>query len=134
MPAKSNFWTYLLVGAACLLLGFAGSTIAYRMRWLEVPGSPFMARLNRELQLNSEQRAKIADILRDTRAKMTDLHHQFWQGRHKLFWKGFDRIRAVLTPEQQKIFDREFKPPPPDPPLPPGSHPSPAPPPPHPAR
>jgi hypothetical protein len=28
--------------------------------------------------------------------------------RHQMFWAGMNQVRSVLTPEQQKIFDRDF--------------------------
>ena len=100
-----------MIGASCVALGFAISTAAYRMRWLEVPGSPFVARLDREVHLTAAQRDQIEDIMRDTRFKVIGLHHKFEQDRHQMFWDAFSQIRGILTPEQQRIFDRDFKPP-----------------------
>lgn len=111
MPAKSNAWIYLLVGASCLLLGFAASTLAYRMHLLEVPGSPFIARLDREVHLTPAQRDQVEDIMRATRYRVVQAHHDFQRTRHKLFWEAFTQIRTVLTPDQQKIYDRDFRPP-----------------------
>ena len=70
MPAKSNIWFGVLVGISCLLIGFALSTMAYRYRYLRVPGGGLIERMDRELNLTPAQRDRIGDILRDTRFKV----------------------------------------------------------------
>ncbi len=95
---------------AGLLIGFAASTLAYRYRLLRVPGN-FVERLDRELHLTDEQRGKILEILRDKRENIVDLKREFRRRRRELFLQAHDQIRAVLTPEQQQKFDREFVPP-----------------------
>ncbi len=108
MPAKSNFLVGLLVGVSCLLIGFALSTLAYRYRYLRVPGGGLIERMNHELNLTPAQRDRVGDILRDTRFKVTQARQDFEHRRHELFWAGLGQVRGVLTPEQQKIFDRDF--------------------------
>ena len=108
MPAKSNILLGLLVGVSCLLIGFALSTLAYRYHYLRVPGGELMERMNRELNLTPAQRGRIGDILRDTRVKVMQARQDFDHRRHELFWDGLGQVRGVLTPEQQKIFDRDF--------------------------
>jgi len=108
LPAKSNILSGLLVGVSCLLIGFALSTLAYRYRYLRVPGGGLMERMNRELDLTPAQRDRIGDILRDTRVKVMQARQDFDHRRHELFWDGLGQVRGVLTPEQQKIFDRDF--------------------------
>jgi len=108
LPAKSNFLFGLLVGVSCLLIGFAVSTLAYRYRYLRVPGGGLIERMNHELNLTPAQRDRVGDILRDTRFKVTQARQDFEHRRHELFWDGLGQVRGVLTPEQQKIFDRDF--------------------------
>lgn len=108
MPARSNIWLILLVGVSCLLIGFALSTVAYRYRFFRVPGGGMIERMNLELDLTPAQRDRIGDILRDARFKVTQAHRDFDRQRHQLFWQALGQIRGVLTPVQQKIFDRDF--------------------------
>lgn len=108
MPAKSNIWFGLVIGVSCLLIGFAASTMAYRYHYLHVPGSGLIERMNRELNLTPAQRDKIGDILRDTRNNVMRARADFEHQRHELFWQGLSEVRGALTPEQQKIFDRDF--------------------------
>jgi Spy/CpxP family protein refolding chaperone len=82
--------------------------MAYRYRYLRVPGSGLIERMNLELNLTPAQRDQVGDILRDTRFKVTQARRGFDHQRHNLFWQGLGQIRAVLTPDQQKIFDRDF--------------------------
>ena len=108
MPARSNIWLVLVVGVSFLLIGFALSTLAYRYRYFRVPGSGLIERMNLELNLTPAQRDRIGDILRDTRFKVMQAHRDFDHQRHQMFWQGLGQIRGVLTPDQQKIFDRDF--------------------------
>jgi Spy/CpxP family protein refolding chaperone len=64
--------------------------------------------MTRQLDLNSEQRDQIAQILDDTREQMYQLHHQYQRDRHQTLVQAFGQIRAVLTPEQKAQFDRKF--------------------------
>jgi Spy/CpxP family protein refolding chaperone len=108
LPAKSNIWFGLVIGVSCLLIGFAVSTLAYRYHYLHVPNGGLIERMNRDLDLTPAQRDRIGDILRDTRFKVMAARRDFDHQRHDLFWQGLGQIRAVLTPEQQTIFDRDF--------------------------
>jgi hypothetical protein len=108
LPARLNVWFGLVVGVSCLLIGFALSTLAYRYHYLRVPGGGLIDRMNRDLNLTPAQRDRVGDILRDTRFKVIQARRDFYHQRHELFWQGLGEIRGVLTPEQQKIFDREF--------------------------
>ena len=108
MPAKSNIWFLIVVGFSCVLIGFALSTMAYRDHYLHVPGSGLIERMNLELNLTPAQRDQIGDILRDTRFKVMKAREDFDHQRHNIFWQGLGQVRGVLTPDQQKIFDRDF--------------------------
>ena len=108
MPAKSNLWLGVLVAVSGLLIGFSLSTLAYRYRILRVPGGSIIERMNRDLQLTPAQRDRIGDILRDARFKVRQAEQDFRHHRHEVFWQALGQVRESLTPEQQKIFDREF--------------------------
>lgn len=109
MPARSNIWFGLLLGASCILIGFALSSLAYRYHYLRSPGGGMIERLFGELDLTAAQRDRVGDILRDTRFKVMQARQDYEHKRHELFWQGLGQIRGVLTPEQQKLFDRDFK-------------------------
>lgn len=100
----------MVLVVASLLIGFAASTLAYRYRWLHVPGGPMLERLDRELHLTPAQRDQIAGIMRDTRFKAMQLQQEFRRQRQDVFGQAFAQIRATLTPEQQEKFDRDFAP------------------------
>jgi len=108
LPAKSNIWFGLVIGISFLLIGFALSTMAYRYHYLHVPGSGLIERMNLELNLTPAQRDQVGDILRDTRFKVMKARQDYDHQRHQLFWQGLGQVRGVLTPDQQKIFDRDF--------------------------
>lgn len=82
--------------------------MAYRYRYLHVPGGGLIDRMNHELNLTPAQSDRIADILRDTRFKVMQARQDYVHRRHQLFWQGMSDIRGILTPDQQKIFDRDF--------------------------
>ena len=108
MPNRLK-WTVLataLIGG--LLIGFAASTLAYRYRILRVPGGNVIERMDRELSLTPAQRHQIKGIMQDTRFKVQQLHQDFRHQRHDLFVQALQQIRAILTPEQQEKFDRDF--------------------------
>jgi len=97
---------------AGVLIGFALTTFAYRHRLMGVPGPHnFIERLDHELHLSPDQLHQIETLVRDTRVKMDQLHEDFHRRHQQLIFQTHDQIRALLTPEQQQKFDREFTPP-----------------------
>jgi len=108
LPARSNLGLGLLVAVSGLLIGFSISTLAYRYRILRVPGGSIIERMNRDLQLTPAQRDRVGDILRDARFKVRQSQQEFQHHRHELFWQALQEVRGALTPDQQKVFDREF--------------------------
>jgi Spy/CpxP family protein refolding chaperone len=118
----------LLSGAAGFYVG-QRSLFPPRFGWGGPRGGGGLDHLTRELKLDADQRTKIEAILEGRRGRM----QQFLE-------EGRAEIRAVLTPEQQAIFDKmphdrggrrgwRSDPPPGEPP-PPGGAPPPEPPPP----
>ena len=108
MPARSNIWFGLLIGVSCILIGFALSTLAYRYHYLRMPERGLIERLSGDLKLTPAQSDRVGDILRDTRYKVMQARQDFEHKRHEIFWQGLGQIRGMLSPDQQKIFDRDF--------------------------
>ena len=98
---------WLLLGT--LLIGFAITNSAYRHGILRAPGTHrFVDRLSADLQLSPDQRHQVEDLVHDSRAKMDQLHQDFRRQHHDLIQQTHDKIRTLLTPEQQQKFDRDF--------------------------
>jgi Spy/CpxP family protein refolding chaperone len=104
-------WLFVVIAVAGLAIGFAASSLAYRYRWLGVPRGPFIERMQRELNLTPTQRDQILQIVNETRTKMMNLREEFQHQHHETMLQARGRVRALLTPEQQEKFDREFRPP-----------------------
>jgi Spy/CpxP family protein refolding chaperone len=104
-------WLFVVIAVAGLAIGFAASSLAYRYRWLGVPRGPFIERMQHELNLTPAQRDQILQIINETRAKVMSLREEFKHQRHETMLQARARVRALLTPEQQEKFDREFRPP-----------------------
>lgn len=62
-------------------------------------------RIRRELGLNDDQSAKVRIILDETRQEFRQLRYEARPRYDAIRLNSQARIRAVLTPEQQKIFD-----------------------------
>lgn len=101
----------MVIAVAGLAIGFAASSLAYRYRWLGVPRGPFIERMQRELNLSPAQRDQILQIVNETRSKVMNLREEFQHQRHETMTQARAKVRALLTPEQQEKFDREFRPP-----------------------
>jgi hypothetical protein len=108
LPDKPNLWSIAITAIASLLIGFALSTLAYRVRLLRVPGGDFVERLDRRVHLTPAQREQVSDVLHDTRFKIEGFRRDFERARRGAMWDSYDKVHALLTPEQQKIFDRDF--------------------------
>jgi Spy/CpxP family protein refolding chaperone len=111
LPDKGKGWLFVVVAVAGLAIGFAASSLAYRYRWLGVPRGPFIERMQHELNLTPTQRDQILQIVNETRSKVMNLRQEFQHQRHETMLQARARVRALLTPEQQEKFDREFRPP-----------------------
>jgi Spy/CpxP family protein refolding chaperone len=112
LPDKGKGWLFVVVAVAGLAIGFAASSLAYRYRWLGVPRGPFIERMQHELNLTPTQRDQILQIVNETRSKVMNLRQEFQRQRHEQMQQARARVHALLTPEQQEKFDREFRPPP----------------------
>jgi Spy/CpxP family protein refolding chaperone len=112
LPDSGKGWLFVVIAVAGFAIGFAASSLAYRYRWLGVPRGPFIERMQRELNLTPTQRDQILQLINETRSKVMNLREEFRHQRHETMLQARARVRALLTPEQQEKFDREFRPPP----------------------
>lgn len=64
-----------------------------------------MALFTRDLNLNPDQQKQIQAIFNDTRARYAELHAKLDPEYEQVRQDGRDRIRQVLTPEQQPKFE-----------------------------
>jgi hypothetical protein len=64
-----------------------------------------MADLAKELQLTSEQQKEVAVITDDVRARWKAIYTPLDVEREQMRAQGHQKIRAILTPEQQPKFD-----------------------------
>ncbi|MGH7913425.1 MAG: Spy/CpxP family protein refolding chaperone [Candidatus Binataceae bacterium] len=110
MPGKGKGWPLVVVAIVGLAIGFAASSFAYRHRWLGVSHEPFIERMQHQLNLTPAQHDQILQIVNETRSKVMNLRQEFQRQRHEQMRQARARVRALLTPEQQEKFDREFKP------------------------
>jgi Spy/CpxP family protein refolding chaperone len=107
-------YSSLLVAIALvagLVIGFAGSTLCYRYGFLRIPGERSLQRMTRVLKLTPGQRDQIHQVMEDTRDKILQTRRDLRHQRRQLFIEAYMKIRAMLTPEQQKTFDSQFVPP-----------------------
>ncbi|MBE3602372.1 hypothetical protein IMX07_01890 [bacterium] len=105
----------LLVLAAALLagsaIGFASTSLAYRMHWLEAPGQNLIDRMSEDLALTPSQREQVGEVMRGTHDQVTRMRAEFRHQRRRLLLDAYLKISAVLSPDQRARFDREFVPP-----------------------
>ena len=104
----------LLIAAtllAGLVIGVAGSILAYRYGWMHLHGRYLLQRMDRELALTPAQHEQIEDVMEGTHKKMRELRLNLREQRRRLMIDTYLKIRSLLTPDQQKTFDRRFVPP-----------------------
>ncbi|MFI5352897.1 MAG: hypothetical protein ACHQZS_08025 [Candidatus Binatales bacterium] len=109
MPARFDRLFVALAVLAGLLIGFAASTLAYRYRWLRLPPGGLMERMDRVLKLTPLQHDEIVLVLDETRAALEQLRRDAERQRLEVLIQTSDKIRSILTAEQQKDFERYFR-------------------------
>ncbi|HTS11899.1 MAG TPA: hypothetical protein VMH00_07270 [Candidatus Limnocylindrales bacterium] len=65
-----------------------------------------MNALTHELQLTPEQQKQLGPIIDETRVQVRALYEPLDAQHEKIRQQGRERIRAILTPEQQPKFDQ----------------------------
>lgn len=105
----------LAVGALFLTGIFVGvlATHAFYAWQLQRPGGLASVglrilgnRLDRQLDLTSEQERQVEIVLADTRAELEQLRHDTVPRMFAIRNHAFDRIHDILTPEQQERLQR----------------------------
>jgi len=97
----------LIAGA---VIGFAGSTLSYRQRWFRPPGERPFDRMSRALALSDVQRGQVRAVLEETKRELNQARLDFEATQRRLMVKAYLRSRALLNPDQQIKFDRNFVP------------------------
>ena len=110
MLGKFNLFSVALALAAGLAIGFVVTTFVYSRNLLRLPGEGPLQRMDRVLKLTPAEKMQIGEVMEDTRAKVLESRRDFQRQRRKLLLDAYGRIRAILTPEQQRDFDRYFVP------------------------
>ena len=67
-------------------------------------------RMDRDLGLTPAQKTRIGEVLDNTRVRIAQLHDQFQSQRQQALSEAYNNIRAALTPDQQRDFDRLYNP------------------------
>jgi Spy/CpxP family protein refolding chaperone len=96
---------------AGLVLGALGATVGYVSGYLHLPGERPLYRMARVLDLTPAQREQIGEVMEQTREQIHAAHRDFLAQRSKLLYAAYLKIHVLLTPEQQRKFDRDFVPP-----------------------
>lgn len=109
-------WKAIVGVVAVFLLGMvAGGIITHRIYQHRLRaflrGGPAVAemitrRLNAELDLNRDQRAKVLEIVRDSQRQLRKERQKPQPEFRRVLQDTEQRIRAVLTPEQQAKYDK----------------------------
>ncbi|MBV8361623.1 MAG: periplasmic heavy metal sensor [Deltaproteobacteria bacterium] len=94
-----------------LAIGFGSAMLGYRYGLLPLPGERPFQRMARVLKLTPAQREQVRAVMHETHGKMEAARNNFEQQRHAIFFSAYMRIRALLTPDQQAVFDARFVPP-----------------------
>jgi Spy/CpxP family protein refolding chaperone len=67
--------------------------------------------MDRVLNLTPAQKAQVGEVMEDARDKIQQARRDFQRQRRKSLTDAYIKIRVLLTPHQQKQFEREFVPP-----------------------
>ena len=63
-------------------------------------------RLSRQLQLNPQQQEKLHKVFQDMRSQLKTLRHEYQPQATKILSGANDQINAMLTPEQQALYEK----------------------------
>jgi hypothetical protein len=101
-----------LIFAAGFLGGVVTTRIAVRHFIQRAIAHPELVRewiergLDRRLKLDTEQQTQVHEILLDAHTHISDLHQQYQPQFAGIIGSAQEKISAILTPEQQKQFER----------------------------
>ncbi len=113
MALQGKYGLIVLVAAlfAGAAIGFASTSLAYRLHWIEAPGENVIDRMCDELTLSPSQREQVGEVMRGTHERISALRVDFQHQRRRLLLDAYLRIYAILSPGQRARFDDEFVPP-----------------------
>lgn len=98
-----------LLGTAAGALGFG--LLQARTGWWHPPRDParfqqfLLKRLTRELDLRPEQQQQVENVLRETSQEFARLREDIGPRVREIRVRSREKIRAILTPEQQAKFE-----------------------------
>jgi Spy/CpxP family protein refolding chaperone len=69
-------------------------------------GKAIVARLSSELSLDTDQKVKLREIVRDAQVEIREARREIQPRVKSALSESETRIRAILTPEQAKAFDQ----------------------------
>jgi len=108
-----NKWQVRLAAIVIFLLGFAAGALtlnAYK-RWsrsvVEASRQDRFERMLDTLQLNSDQKSQVHQILDDTRGQLQALRKESEPRVNEIRQQTDERLQKVLTPDQWKQFQQE---------------------------
>jgi hypothetical protein len=107
----SSTMRYILVFVVGILVGLAAGAWGLRAMWHHGPPKPqtILKMMDCKLHLTAEQKVKAEVILTEEFAKMKTLREGVSGQFEALRDASAERMRAILTPEQQTTFDEMKK-------------------------
>ncbi len=106
-------WLVILVFLLGLALGGLSMHLAAKRFWAGPPGPKDSARIlqemTRDLSLTPEQQKQLAAIVEDTKAKYHAIYEQYRPQIEQVRQEGRQRIRAILTKDQQAKFEARLE-------------------------
>jgi Spy/CpxP family protein refolding chaperone len=108
---KKRKWQVRVAAAIIFLLGFTGGALSFNAyhRWsrnVQANGNPYEQMLDR-LQLNSEQKAQVHQILGDARSQLQEVRKQSEPRVKEIRQQTDERLQKILTADQWKQFQEE---------------------------
>ncbi len=110
MQARQRTLLIAIALIAGAVIGFASSTVSYRHHWFRPPGEQPFDRMSRALALSDLQRGQVRAVLEETKRELNQARLDFEATQRQLMVKAYLRSRALLNPNQQIQFDRQFVP------------------------
>lgn len=104
-------WQVRAVLAMIFLLGFAGGALSFNayQRWsrrAQANGNPYERMLDR-MELNSEQKTQVHQILNDARFQLQEVKKQSEPRVREIRQQTDERLQKIFTPDQWKQFQEE---------------------------
>jgi hypothetical protein len=108
---RKRKWQVRVAAALIFLLGFTGGALSFNayQRWsrsVRADGNPYEQMLDR-LQLNSDQKTQVHQILDDARAQLQEVKKQSEPRVKEIRQQTDERLQKILNAEQWKQFQEE---------------------------